>query len=137
MLSSAAQENHPEHTWDYSDAHGPNHWGDLTPEFAMCKNGHRQSPIDIRNPQRASIPPIRIDYKRSPLHIIDNGHTVMINYGTGSFIVVGNKKYQLQQFHFHRPSEEKINGKNFDMAVHLVHVDDFLVLSRHHRAAKT
>lgn len=123
-LGSAAQEHHRGHTWDYSDALGPNHWGDLKPEFAMCKNGHHQAPIDIRNPQKAPLPPIRIDYKRSPLHIIDNGHTVMINYGTGSFIVVGNKKYQLQQFHFHRPSEEKINGKSFDMAVHLVHVDD-------------
>src|SRR5215467_15986576 len=109
-LSSAAQEHHPEHTWDYSDALGPSHWGDL-PEFAMCKNGHHQAPIDIRNPQKASLPPIRFDYKPAPLHIIDNGHTVMINYGPGSFIQVGDKKYELKQFHFHRPGEEKINGE--------------------------
>jgi carbonic anhydrase len=29
----------------------------------------------------------------------------------------------LKQFHFHRPSEEKINGKGFDMSLHLVHQD--------------
>jgi carbonic anhydrase len=37
---------------------------------------------------------------------------------------VGEKKYALRQFHFHRPSEEKINGRSFDMTVHLVHMDE-------------
>jgi carbonic anhydrase len=119
----AAQEHHPEHTWDYSVSKGPSHWGDLKPEFAACKNGHRQSPIDIRNPQKADLPPIQFDYKPSPLHIIDNGHTVMINYGPGSSITVGGKRYELKQFHFHRPSEETINGKRYEMVVHLVHAD--------------
>ena len=32
-------------------------------------------------------------------------------------------RYDLIQFHFHRPSEERINGKQFDMVVHLVHKD--------------
>ena len=33
------------------------------------------------------------------------------------------RRYELQQFHFHRPSEERIDGKPFDMVVHLVHKD--------------
>ena len=37
---------------------------------------------------------------------------------------VGKKKYTLRQFHFHRPSEEKINGRSFDMTLHLVHMDE-------------
>jgi carbonic anhydrase len=114
---------HPEHTWDYGDAHGPSHWGELEPEFAPCKNGHHQSPIDIRNAQKADLPPILFDYKPSALDIIDNGHTIMINYAAGSSISVGGKKYALKQFHFHRPSEEKINGKGYDMTLHLVHAD--------------
>ena len=107
--------------WRKSWSHGPSHWGDLKPDFAECKNGHRQSPIDIRNPQKADLPPIQFHYTPSPLHIIDNGHTVMINYGPGSSISVGGKEYALKQFHFHRPSEEKINGKGFEMVAHLVH----------------
>ena len=121
--SGVPQEHHPEHIWDYGDSKGPRHWGELKPEFAPCKDGHRQSPIDIRDPQKADLPPIQFNYKPSPLHIIDNGHTVMINYSPGSFISVGGKKYALKQFHFHRPSEEKINGKDFEMVVHLVHAD--------------
>ncbi|HWC18962.1 MAG TPA: carbonic anhydrase family protein [Terriglobales bacterium] len=123
-MSCAAQEHHPQHNWDYGDARGPSHWGDLDPQFATCKNGHHQSPIDIRNAKKAALPPIRFEYKPSPLHIIDNGHTIMINYRPGSFVWVGDKKYALKQFHFHRPSEERINGKRFEMTVHLVHADD-------------
>src|SRR5215470_11459214 len=123
-VCGAAQEHLAQHNWDYGDARGPSHWGDLEPGFATCKNGQHQSPIDIRNPKKAELPPIRFEYKPSPLHIIDNGHTVMINYSPGSFILVGDKKYTLKQFHFHRPSEEKVNGRGFDMTAHLVHADD-------------
>jgi carbonic anhydrase len=122
--ASAAQGHHPQHSWDYGPALGPSNWGNLKPEFALCKTGHRQSPIDIRNPQKTDLPPIRFDYEPSPLHIIDNGHTIMVNYGPGSFLSVGGNRYELKQFHFHRPSEEKINGKSFDMTVHLVHADE-------------
>ena len=123
-VSCVAQEHPSQHTWDYGDALGPSHWGELKPEFAACKDGHHQSPVDILNPKKADLPPIHFEYKPSPLHIIDNGHTIMINYGPGSFILVGDKKYVLKQFHFHRPSEEKINGKSFAMTVHLVHADE-------------
>ena len=117
------QDQKPEHVWSYSGSLGPDHWGDLKPEFAACKDGHRQSPVDIRSPQAADLPAIEFDYKPSPLRIVDNGHTIMITYAAGSFIRVGGKRYELKQFHFHRPSEEKINGRAFDMVVHLVHAD--------------
>jgi carbonic anhydrase len=126
LLSSGivvGQDHKPEHVWGYSGTLGPEHWGDLKPEFAACKDGHRQSPIDIQSPQPADLLAIEFDYKPSPLRIVDNGHTIMINYAPGSFIRVGDKRYELKQFHFHRPSEEKINGRAFDMVVHLVHAD--------------
>lgn len=122
-LATSAQEHKAAHEWGYDDSDGPNHWGDLKPEFAPCKVGHRQSPIDIRNAKKADLPPIVFQYKSSQLDIIDNGHTVMIKVAPGSFIRVGDKQYELKQFHFHRPSEEKVNGKTYDMVVHLVHAD--------------
>ena len=77
--AAAAQEQHPAHTWDYGKLHGPSHWGESEPEFAQCSDGHHQSPIDIRNPQKADLPPIQFDYKPSTLDIIDNGHTIMVS----------------------------------------------------------
>ena len=33
------------------------------------------------------------------------------------------RRFELIQFHFHRPSEERINGRAYDMVAHLVHKD--------------
>ena len=94
---------------------------DQNPNFSACKLGKVQSPIDIRGAKRADLPAIQFDYKPSPLKVIDNGHTIQVNYAPGSFIDVGGVRYELVQFHFHKPSEEKIDGKAHAMVVHLVH----------------
>jgi len=110
--------------WSYEGARGPEHWGGLDPEYAAC-NGKQQSPIDIRNARKVSLPPIRFEYQSSPLkYLINNGKTIRVNYHapvSGGFLIVGEKRYQLTQFHFHRPSEEYIHGKQYDMVVHLMH----------------
>jgi carbonic anhydrase len=117
-VSSA--EDRPPH-WRYSGAAGPARWGDMTPGFAACKTGKMQSPIDIKGTTPGDLPPITFAYKAAPLKIVDNGHTIQVNVPPGSSIGVGDKSYELVQFHFHRPSEERINGKAADMDVHLVH----------------
>jgi len=111
--------------WSYAGANGPEHWGDLDPDYAACKTGKAQSPIDIRKAKKAELPAIRFEYKSGPLRIINSGHTIRVNYyapGSGSFLIVGDKRYQLTQFHFHHPSEEYIHGKPSDMVIHLIHV---------------
>jgi carbonic anhydrase len=110
--------------WSYQGERGPEHWGDLDPDYAACKAGKEQSPIDIRDAQKAELPDLRFDYKTGPLHIINNGYTaVRVNYrpGNGDFLIVGDKRYELTQFHFHRPSEESIHGKTYAMVIHLMH----------------
>jgi carbonic anhydrase len=111
--------------WSYTGATGPANWGTLESDYSACALGKSQSPIDIRNDvaKKADLPAIVFDYTPSPLKIIDNGHTIQINYAPGSFIRIGDKPYELVQFHFHKPSEEKINGKSYDMVAHLVHKD--------------
>ena len=122
-VALCAQEHHTAH-WSYDGDQGPGHWGALSPDYAVCETGHRQSPIDISKPQPADLAALQFDYKPSPLHIIDNGHTIMINYTPGSSIRVGDKLFVLKQFHFHRPSEEHIDGKTYEMSLHLVHADE-------------
>ena len=107
--------------WTYRGHGGPAEWGALGPEFTTCKLGKNQSPIDIRGAQPADLPPIKFDYKPSPLKVIDNGHTIQVSYAPGSSIDVGGVRYELVQFHFHKPSEEKIDGKAHAMVAHLVH----------------
>jgi carbonic anhydrase len=109
--------------WSYAGATGPAKWGALEKGFAECKLGQVQSPIDIpdASARKGDLPPMLFNYKPSPLNIIDNGHTIQVNYAPGSFVTVEGKRYELVQFHFHKPSEEKIDGKSYDMVAHLVH----------------
>jgi len=107
--------------WAYTGHGAPKEWGDLDPAFTTCKLGKHQSPIDIRGAKAADLPAIQFDYIPSPLKVIDNGHTIQVNYAPGSTIDVGGSKYELLQFHFHHPSEEKVKGKAHAMVAHLVH----------------
>lgn len=111
------------HHWSYSGEGGPEHWVSLDSKFAACKTGQAQSPIDIKTATTAELPALQFDYHPSPLNIVDNGHTIMVTYAPGSTLKVGDKVYELKQFHFHHPSEEQIDGKPSDMVAHLVHQD--------------
>jgi carbonic anhydrase len=123
MVLAQAQWKTP---WGYAGKDGPEHWGDLDPAYAPCKNGREQSPIDIRNTKKANLPPLRFEYKSGPLkYLINNGKTIRVNYhdtlGRGNALIAGDQRYQLTQFHFHRPGEEYVHGKRYDMVVHLMH----------------
>ena len=121
-MRTPAQQEKSAH-WSYEGEEGPKEWGDIDPSYATCKIGRKQSPIDIRGATKADLPAIQFDYQPSPLKVVDNGHTITVSYAPGSIITVGDHKYQLLQFHFHPPSQELINGKHYDMVVHLVHAD--------------
>jgi carbonic anhydrase len=107
--------------WSYEGDGGPGLWGQLKPEFAACSSGKRQSPIDIRDGMRLALEPVVFDYKPAAFKVHDNGHTIQVNLAPGSGIEVLGQRYELLQFHFHRPSEESIDGKRFDMVAHFVH----------------
>jgi carbonic anhydrase len=117
----AAEKGSAGHEWSYEGEHGPSHWGDVKTDYAVCKTGMNQSPIDITRSVVADLSPIQFFYKTEQLRIVNNGHSIQVNYPEGSSISIDGKSYQLVQFHFHHPSEEKINGKGFDMVAHLVH----------------
>ena len=109
--------------WAYGGEVGPQAWGGLQPSFSTCATGTRQSPIDIRGGIAVDLEPVSFDYRASGFSVIDNGHTVQVNVGGGNSIQIGGRRYDLLQFHFHRPSEERIDGRQFDMVAHLVHRD--------------
>jgi carbonic anhydrase len=119
----AVHGRHAHVPWSYDGPGGPQAWGRLSPEFAKCASGTRQSPIDLADGLRVQMDPVRFDYRASAFRVIDNGHTVQVNVAPGNTMEVMGRRFELQQFHFHRPSEERIAGRQFDMAAHLVHRD--------------
>ena len=122
-LRAASKPAQHEFHWGYGGEEGPIRWAQMNPEWAKCGSGQRQSPIDIRSGIKVDLEPISFDYKPSGFSVIDNGNTVQVNLGPGNHLSVSGRMYELVQFHFHRPSEEKINGRGFDMVAHLVHRD--------------
>jgi carbonic anhydrase len=110
--------------WSYQGERGSEHWSELDPQYAACKRA-AQSPIDIRHPVKADLPALQFEYRAAPVdYVVNNGHTIRVNYGapgSGDFLVVGDKRYQLTQFHFHHPSEERVGGHAYEMVVHLMH----------------
>ena len=115
-------DGHSPH-WSYDGSGGPEAWARLNPEFAKCGSGQRQSPIDIRGGIKVDLDPVQFDYKPTGFGVLDTGRTVQVNVGSGNTIEVQGRRYELVQFHFHRPSEERIDGRQFDMVAHLVHKD--------------
>ena len=109
--------------WSYEGEGAPANWGKLRSDYTTCATGQRQSPIDIRDGIKVGLETIRFDYKPTQFRIIDNGHTLQVSVGEGLALNVMGKRYELLQFHFHRPSEERINGRQYEMSVHLVHKD--------------
>jgi len=117
--------------WHYDGEEGPDHWGELSPAFASCRDGRMQSPIDITLPTQGGVPPaLRLQFPPASLRIahhehvadgINNGHTIQINYDDGDTLALGETAYELVQYHFHNPSEHTFSGRRFPMEMHMVH----------------
>ena len=109
--------------WGYEGEEGPQNWSKLDPKFVMCGLGKNQSPIDISGFVEADLKPLKFAYTAGVSDIVNNGHTVQVNYSPGSSLTVDGREFELKQFHFHSPSENKINGKQYPLESHLVHAD--------------
>lgn len=118
--SNAAERNKAAH-WTYTGAEGPANWGRLSPAYELCGIGRKQSPIDITGQTPADLKPIKLDYKATPISVVNNGHTIQVNYAPGSTMKIGANTYQLVQFHFHSPSEHKVGGRSYAGEAHFVH----------------
>jgi carbonic anhydrase len=109
-------------TWSYQGATGTDFWGDIAPEFQTCSSGQAQSPINIEGSGfTLNVGSLDLNYQDTPLAIVNNGHTVRVDYQPGSTLTLDGEVYELLQFHFHQPSEHLISGKGSAMEAHFVH----------------
>jgi carbonic anhydrase len=118
----------PEHSgksayphWSYGGKTGPEHWGELQPNFRACQLGLEQTPIDLTSGIRGEPGNVAIDYRPIRLRIVNNGHTIQANADPSCSCTIDNTRYELVQFHFHHPSEHLLDGRAFDLECHFVH----------------
>jgi carbonic anhydrase len=110
---------------DPASAMGPKHWGTLDPTFKTCGTGRSQSPVNIATARTVSgkHSALRFRYPDNELVVENTGHVIEVplpadNHDT---LRIGHSVYHLVQFHFHAPSEHTLNGRHYDLEVHLVH----------------
>ncbi len=112
--------------WTYSGDQGPEHWGQLAPEYAGCATGSQQSPVNIVSPASISMPcdPLRFRYRSSSLFIANDGAGLRVGYDRGSYLVAEGLSYELVEMRFHVPGEHRIDGGVPDAELQLVHASE-------------
>lgn len=109
--------------WGYDGDTGPEHWAKMRPDWRICSEGNRQSPVDLREGVAVDLEPVRFDYRSTRFRVVDTGTTLQVNVGEGMGIEVRGRRYELTHFTLHRPSEERVGGRAADMSVHFHHRD--------------
>ena len=115
------EEAHTGPHWSYEGLTGPDKWGNLDPANMVCSTGTQQSPLDLVGPINARQPPLELRWSKRPQTIVNNGHTIQLNFESGGELKLGERDYVMMQFHFHHPSEHLVGGKGFAMEAHFVH----------------
>ena len=113
----------PGSDWSYDGATGPEHWGRLRPEWSLCADGRRQSPIELGGGIAVDLEPLRFDYRDTRFRITDTGQTLRVQVGPGMGVEIRGQRYELEHIQFHRPSVERVGGQASDMVAHFHHRD--------------
>ncbi|KAJ0970353.1 hypothetical protein J5N97_023230 [Dioscorea zingiberensis] len=118
-------ENESEFSYIDGSPNGPEHWGDLHPEWATCSRGMMQSPIDLAYERvivDQSLGKLRRNYKATNATLKNRGHDIMLEWtGDAGNLLINGTVYFLKQVHWHSPSEHAINGKRYALEAHMVH----------------
>lgn len=122
LAGVTGEGHHAEHKhWGYKGEVSPAHWAQINPKFRMCKLGVNQSPVNLNRFIDAKLPKLKIYYAGIAFDVVNNGHTVKVNTKGRDEVVVDGITFTLKQFHFHTPSENTIDSRQYPMEAHFVH----------------
>jgi carbonic anhydrase len=120
--SSAGKSGSPH--WAYTGMEGPRYWGDISPSYALAKEGKAQSPINIDTntlAQSGTVKKPLFRFVPEEFELENNGHTIeLIPVRKLGAVVLDGVESTVQQFHFHLPGEHTVDEKSFAMELHIV-----------------
>lgn len=106
--------------WGYEGEHGPENWGEFASE---CDSGQNQSPINIQSVTKAKLEKLNFDYEGEVVSLLNNGHTLQTSLEGKNTLTIDGIEFTLAQFHFHTPSENHVDSKEYPLEAHFVHTD--------------
>nr|ACN85173.1 unknown [Oryza sativa f. spontanea]ACN85190.1 unknown [Oryza rufipogon] len=104
------------------DDDGPERWGHIRRDWAACSFGfgRRQSPIRLS--AAAASPPAAAAATTAAASLVNRGHDIMVRFdGDAGGVVVDGEAYALRQMHWHSPSEHAVDGRRYDLELHMLH----------------
>lgn len=119
----AGDARHGTEKWGYSGPTGPEYWGSLSADYALCAEGMQQSPVDITGHQTGAAQPLGFSYQGGSTEVRNDGTFVHLDFQKAGTLNAGGREYHLATAHFHSPSEHWIEGSSFAAELHLVHQD--------------
>ncbi|KAI4971358.1 alpha carbonic anhydrase 7-like [Hordeum vulgare subsp. vulgare] len=125
-----AQETDTEEEFSYRSGRdtSPDRWGLLRPDWAACYWGRQQSPIRVPSAGRVVGPRnghLARTYRSSPATLVNRGHDIMVRFdGDAGSLEMDGVSYRLRQMHWHSPSEHALDGRRYDLELHMLHQSD-------------
>lgn len=114
--------------YDLASQEGPLNWDNYCVEVSsenQCGSIVRQSPINVVGVVNDNtLFALNKTYETTATDIFNNGHTIQFNYNNTASLNFGGINFSLLQFHFHADSEHTVNGNQYPLEVHLVHISD-------------
>ena len=109
-------------TFDYVPTNGPLTWFKL-PNSGKCKTGRSQSPILLDSGiNQTSAGSLSFTATESEGTLENRGTAIEVVDVEGSLDYAG-RTYELDNFHFHTPSEHRISKEHYPVEMHMVHKD--------------
>lgn len=108
--------------WSFDGVTGPEHWSELSPDYALCQFGIEQSPVDLVD--AAKVGPARalvLDYRPVMSRVTPAGWTLQVTLDPGCSIAINGRRHVLEHMLFRRPSEHLLSGRALEMELQLVH----------------
>ena len=121
MLGGSGAVAGAESHWGYAGDGKPEHWGRLSPDFLLCENGKNQSPVNIQGALQTDHEALKLTFHGGRQTIVNNGHTIQIDTDGEDVLWLDGEAFALRQFHFHAPSENEIDGRQFPLEAHFVY----------------
>ncbi|OLN93901.1 Carbonic anhydrase 2 [Colletotrichum chlorophyti] len=107
----------------YDDLAGPLNWHGLNNQSSKCATGTQQSPINLNDTSAVLVPgsSLGFDVPNFPhgAEFENLGSTLEVVAQNGTLARRG-RKFHLRQFHFHTPSEHRVDSEYYPMEVHFV-----------------